>query len=112
MEGIFEFRTGVALVSRRNRAHHANPWRSICSRGNYLMESVSDAKWRYVGFRSNLRQRLMDHNNGKLPNTARYHPWRIVMYASFASKKQALAFERYLKSGSGHAFARKRLWPA
>ena len=25
-------------------------------------------------------------------------------------KTQALSFERYLKSGSGHAFAKRRLW--
>jgi putative endonuclease len=30
-------------------------------------------------------------------------------YLAFSTKAQALAFERYLKSVSGHAFARKRL---
>ncbi len=37
-------------------------------------------------------------------------PLRLDGYAAFRAKEQALAFERYLKSGSGHAFARKRLW--
>jgi hypothetical protein len=32
------------------------------------------------------------------------------MYLAFSTKTQALSFERYLKSGSGHAFSRKRLW--
>ena len=77
----------------------------------YLLESISHLGQRYVGFSSDLRQRLNDHNAGKLPNTARYRPWRLVTYLAFTSKQQALSFERYLKSGSGHAFARKRLWP-
>ena len=78
----------------------------------YLLESISAPNRRYIGFSSNLRQRLVEHNEGKLPNTARYRPWRIVSYLGFSSKKQALAFEKYIKSGSGHAFAHKRLWPA
>ena len=78
----------------------------------YLLESTSVQSQHYVGFSSDLRQRLLDHNAGKLPNTARYRPWKLVTYLGFSSKRQALAFEHYLKSGSGHAFARKRLWPA
>jgi len=78
----------------------------------YLLESIAAPIHRYVGYSSDLRQRLIEHNDGKLPNTARFRPWRIASYLGFRSKKQALAFEKYLKSGSGHAFARKRLWPA
>jgi len=33
-----------------------------------------------------------------------------VTYLAFSEKSKALAFEQYLKSGSGHAFANKRLW--
>jgi putative endonuclease len=67
---------------------------------------------RYVGFTTDLRQRLFDHNEGRLRNTARYRPWRLITYLGFSSRKQALAFEHYVKSGSGHAFARKHLWPS
>lgn len=77
----------------------------------YLIESPATGQ-RYVGFSADLRQRLADHNAGKLPNTARYRPWRLVTYLGFSSKKQALAFEHHIKSGSGHAFARKHLWSA
>ena len=47
----------------------------------------------------------------KLANTAPNRPWRVVTYLAFSQKRQALTFEKYLKSGSGHVFARKRLWP-
>lgn len=77
----------------------------------YLLESRSNPGERYMGFTSDLRQRLHDHNTGKLPNTARYQPWALATYLAFSSKRQALAFESYLKTGSGYAFSRKRLWP-
>jgi putative endonuclease len=76
----------------------------------YLMESSLGHK--YVGFTADLHHRLADHNAGRLPNTAKYRPWKLATYLGFSSKKQALAFEKYLKSGSGHAFARRHLWPA
>ena len=72
----------------------------------YLLESESEPDCRYVG----LRQRLQDHNAGKSSHTAKYRPWRVVTYVAFSNRSKAEAFERYLKSGSGHAFVRKRLW--
>jgi len=43
-------------------------------------------------------------------STANGRPWKLKRYIAFQSKPAALTFERYLKTGSGHAFARKRLW--
>ncbi len=42
--------------------------------------------------------------------TAAHRPWALEFYAAFPDKKVALNFEAYLKSHSGRAFARKRLW--
>jgi hypothetical protein len=36
-------------------------------------------------------------------------PWQLVTYVAFSEKKKANEFERYLKSGSGHAFANRHL---
>jgi putative endonuclease len=77
----------------------------------YLIESLPVPARRYVGFTEDLRGRLIAHKQGILPTTAPYRPWRLATYLGFSSKKQALVFEKYLKSGSGHAFASKRLWP-
>ena len=76
----------------------------------YLLESLSHPEERYVGVTSDLRQRLRDHNTGQSTYTKRYLPWRIVTYLAFSDRAKAEDFERYLKSGSGHAFARKRFW--
>ncbi len=82
----------------------------LCMNYVYLIEG--EGGHRYVGYTENLRQRLLDHNAGKNPSTAAFRPWRLDAYLAFSSKLQALRFEAYLKSGSGHAFARKRLWKA
>ena len=65
---------------------------------------------RYVGATADLRQRLAEHNAGKSLHTSKYAPWKLVTYVAFSDRPKAEAFERYLKSGSGHAFAGKRLW--
>ncbi len=76
----------------------------------YLIESAVKDGVRYTGFTGDLRQRMREHNAGKSVSTAGSRPWRLVTYLAFSTRSQALNFERYLKSGSGHAFARKRLW--
>ena len=76
----------------------------------YLLQSEKFEGKRYVGVTSDLRQRLSDHNSGKSPHTSKYLPWKLVTYVAFSDKKKAEIFERYLKSGSGHAFAKKRFW--
>jgi len=76
----------------------------------YLIESESTPGKRYIGYSDELRRRLVDHNSGKNVSTAPYRPWRLRTYLAFSTKAQALSFEHYLKSGSGHAFASNRLW--
>jgi predicted GIY-YIG superfamily endonuclease len=76
----------------------------------YLLESKTVDGKRYVGVTSNLKQRLADHNAGRSKYTARYLPWQLITYIAFSDHQKAELFERYLKSGSGHAFAQKRLW--
>ena len=76
----------------------------------YCLISVNDPTLRYIGFTENLRERLADHNTGGTQSTSNGRPWKLQGYVAFDSKSKAVAFERYLKSGSGIAFARKRLW--
>jgi hypothetical protein len=40
---------------------------------------------------------------------AQYAPWRLKTYIAFSDAQRALVFEKYLKSASGRAFAKKRL---
>ncbi|RJR30451.1 MAG: GIY-YIG nuclease family protein [Desulfobacteraceae bacterium] len=76
----------------------------------YVLESVSKPGERYIGHSSDLRQRLREHNAGKCLPTAKYKPWKVKLYIAFETTEQAQHFERYLKSGSGHAFANRHFW--
>ena len=76
----------------------------------YLIESTRCRTHRYVGLTTNLKQRLAEHNAGKSTHTSKFKPWRLVTYVAFSDRTKAQSFERYLKSGSGHAFANRRLW--
>ncbi len=63
----------------------------------------------YVGYSDNLKKRLQYHLRGDVKTTQKYQGAKLIWYCAFANKKKALYFERYLKAGSGHAFARKHL---
>lgn len=76
----------------------------------YLLASEAFVGQRYTGFTTDVLARLKAHNKGDAPHTSKYRPWRLVAYFAFDDEERALAFERYLKSGSGKAFANKRLW--
>ncbi len=75
----------------------------------YVIRSTSHADQEYTGASADLKQRLVDHNAGKSAHTAKFKPWELVWYCAFPDKYKALAFEKYLQSHSGRAFAKKRL---
>ena len=75
----------------------------------YILRSLADISQWYVGFTDDLEARLSQHNAGDSPHTAKHRPWELVSAISFADRHRALAFERYLKSGSGRAFAARHL---
>ena len=70
----------------------------------YLIESVSAQGERYLGMSTELKERLREHNAGKSSHTLKFKPWKLTTYIAFTDRAKAEAFERYLKSGSGHAF--------
>ena len=63
----------------------------------------------YYGSTSDLKKGFKEQNSGLSKSTKPHSPWKLVFYAAFETFKQAKDFERYLKSGSGKAFAYKRL---
>ncbi len=76
----------------------------------YLIQSISYPDKRYIGHTTNLSQRLETHNSGGSIYTKDHRPWELILVLEFKDKLKATAFERYLKSGSGSAFAKKRFW--
>jgi putative endonuclease len=63
----------------------------------------------YVGYTSDLQNRLSEHNSGKCVHTTKYKPWKLCTFIAFDTKDMAIAFEHYLKSGSGRIFAKRHL---
>ena len=61
----------------------------------------------YVGLTSDFAERLTTHNLGASPHTARTAGWEPHVVIHFSNERTAVRFERYLKSGSGRAFARR-----
>jgi putative endonuclease len=74
----------------------------------YILQSAADEHF-YVGITDDLRTRLAKHNAGEAPHTSKFLPWRVKTYVAFSDEKRAFDFEKYLKSPSGRAFAKKRL---
>jgi putative endonuclease len=73
----------------------------------YVIQSVDFPNQLYRGHTSDLKERLVEHNNGNCSSTAKFRPWRVKFYVAFETLDLAQKFETYLKSGSGHAFAKR-----
>jgi len=63
----------------------------------------------YYGYTTDLKKRFTEHNSSKSKFTKGHLPWKLAFYSAFPNKQKAKDFELYLKSGSGKAFAYKRL---
>ena len=73
----------------------------------YILKSVNRAATYYVGVTSDMEARLCWHNAGLSPHTAEHRPWRRLVVIEFDAEPPAVAFEKYLKTGSGREFARR-----
>ena len=74
----------------------------------YVLESLTDPERHYTGHTSDeVAVRLSWHNQGRSRHTAKYRPWKVIVSMEFCEERVAVAFERYLKSGSGRAFAKR-----
>lgn len=75
----------------------------------YILRCISCPLRHYIGVTSNLDRRLAAHNAGTNVHTSKYRPWEIIVAIGFQDEARAFAFEKYLKSPSGRAFAKKHL---
>jgi putative endonuclease len=75
----------------------------------YVLKNKEHPPSYYTGLTSNLKNRLDAHNAGHCRHTASGRPWDVDVVVTFVDEARAVAFERYLKSGSGSAFAQRHL---
>jgi predicted GIY-YIG superfamily endonuclease len=73
----------------------------------YILQSLETPEHFYVGITTDPNKRLAQHNNGESVHTNKFKPWKIRTVVRFDDFSRAEDFEKYLKSGSGRAFAKK-----
>ena len=74
----------------------------------YILHSRSVSGKRYIGFTSDLINRMASHNHfATKGHTLRYRPWEVVYMAFFETKEEAMQHEKYLKSGVGRSFLKE-----
>ena len=73
----------------------------------YVLRSERNPRRHYVGLTSDVAYRVEWHNAGQNEHTARDRPWHAIVTLEFRTAEAAGQFERYLKSGSGRAFAKR-----
>jgi predicted GIY-YIG superfamily endonuclease len=96
----------VASLVRHRRRMHGTGRRFV-----YVLRSESDRERRYVGIAEKVEERLRWHNTGPCGYTVTHRPWSIAVSIEFPTERDAVRFERYLKSGSGRAFAKRHFAP-
>ena len=77
----------------------------------YVLRSERDPKRHYTGITADVSERLRWHNAGQSVHTRRDRPWHVLVTIEFADEGTAGCFERYLKTGSGRAFALRHFAP-
>ena len=75
----------------------------------YVLKNSDSPPQYYTGLTGDVPRRLAEHNSDGQHRTCRYRPWSVDVVIEFADERRAAAVERYLKSGSGVAFAKRHL---
>ena len=74
----------------------------------YILISKKDNDF-YTGYTNNIKRRLKEHQEGKVESTKHRLPIKLVYYEVCLNKYDALAREKYLKSGRGKKYLRERI---
>ena len=73
----------------------------------YILKSLKDHK-RYIGFTSDLERRILEHNSGLVKSTRNRKPFELIYTEEFEIKEQAMAREKFFKSGKGREFLKSK----
>jgi len=84
-------------------------WAAMSKRFVYVLRNHEIPPKYYTGLISDVARRVAAHNTYRCSHTADHGPWSLDVAIEFADERRAVAFERYLKSGSGVAFAQRHL---
>lgn len=74
----------------------------------YVLQSEKDKQW-YTGYTDDLQRRLKEHKSGQCYSTKNRRPLKPIYFEGCLSKDDAIAREKYLKSGMGKRYLRNRM---
>ena len=74
----------------------------------YVLLSHKDGN-KYIGYTSDLKRRIIEHNLGKSFSTAFRRPLSLIYCEACLSEKDARQREKYFKSTIGRRYLTKRL---
>lgn len=74
----------------------------------YVLQSLKDCKF-YTGYTNNLKRRIKEHNDKTEISTKSRAPFKLVYWEGCIAKEDAMAREKYLKSGRGKKYLKGRL---
>lgn len=74
----------------------------------YVLESVKNGNL-YIGYTTDLRRRLIEHNRGLNFSTKAYRPWRLIHFEAYLDKDDAERRENYLKTSQGGRLLKRML---
>ena len=74
----------------------------------YVLLSRKDKNF-YIGHTSDLRKRFKEHNDGKSRSTKPRRPFDLVYYEACLNRFDAIRREKFLKTGPGGRYLKKRL---
>lgn len=63
----------------------------------YALQSLKNKNWLYVGYSTDLKERIKNHLIGKVKSTKPYLPLRLVYYEAYLDKIDAVTREHRLK---------------
>lgn len=74
----------------------------------YVLLSEKDGLF-YTGYTSNIKERLKNHNEGKVSSTKNRIPLNLIYFEGCLNQQDATRREKYLKSGNGKIYLNNRL---
>jgi len=74
----------------------------------YILQSKKNGEL-YIGYTSDLKRRLKEHNQGLNFSTKRYMPWELIYYEACKEESDAKRREKYLKTTQGGRLIKRRI---
>jgi len=74
----------------------------------YVLKSEKDGRF-YTGYTADLKERLLQHNSGKVNSTKNRIPLKLMYFEGCLNQQDATHREKYLKTSWGKRYLKGRM---